>query len=132
MEARSLVNQRGKASLQEVLRLAVAVSAAVGATVGYLQYTGPDQFLARANPELIQRMARPDAFTSEDGRELEGRVKDVEQHVRVLENLMRQFLTTGPTLVRNNQDKMLEKLEEIRRAIDKLYVKAEQHRQRPW
>ncbi len=99
----------------EVVRVAVAGVVATVSTFGYLELSDPTRFFNRIDPKEVQRIARPYAFTSKDGERLENRVERVEDTVGLLEKLMEKFLTTGPEMVRQNQERILEELREMRR-----------------
>ena len=106
---------RGRIALNELARLAVAAGVAAGSAFGYMEFMGPNDIVTRADPEVLRKIARPNAFTSKDGERLEGRIAELENTVRELEKLADKFLSTGPKMVRENQEKILTELRVMRR-----------------
>lgn len=126
------VTPRGKAGIHETIRLVITIVAAIAASFGYMYIEGPNQIISRVDPRLLEQKARPYAFTKIDNEANLRAQKELENRIRMLESLMEKFLLTGPQIVRENQDDILDLLREMAKAQNEHFQTQRTQREERW
>lgn len=123
---------RQRTAINESARAALAAVIAIAGSWGYIEIKGPDHIVSRASPE-----ARRDAFIRQDFAALSSRIEQLEGKQEATMQMMVTFVEVGPKLVRDNQDKMLMQLAEMRRQQEMHFIEEQQankslsHQHRP-
>jgi hypothetical protein len=118
----------------EILRLAIAIAAAIGASWGYIQYHGATQVLENIPSSVLQQRARPDPWTGTQGREtremLKDRIGDVSAYVDKLSERVDyidkhgsralEVTTNRIVTVEGTQAQLVGKIETLQRTLGEL------------